>query len=543
MSTATAAASTNTLPATLPFMQLPMKQRVGLLVAVAAGIAALAVAVLWAREPEYRVLFSNITDKDGGAIVAQLAQQNIPYKYSEGGGAILVPSDKVHDLRLKLASQGLPKGGSVGFELMENQKFGITQFQEQVNYQRAMEGELARSIQTLAGVQSARVHLAIPRQTAFLREQDKPRASVLVSLSAGRTLDRAQVAGIAHLVSSSVPELALKNVSVVDQNGNLLSSSADSQSPARMSAEQLAYVRDIEATTMKRIEDILEPILGKENVRAQVTADVDFTLSESTAESYKPNQDPTQASIRSSRTSDNGAAGAAQASGVPGAASNQAGVPTPATTGSATSNANIRREAAINYELDKTVKVTRATPGTVKRLSAAVVINHRKVTANGKTTFEPIPADEVTQLNALVKEAMGFQQPRGDSLNLVNAAFTLVEPVAVQEVPLWKQPENISLAKEAGKFLLLSLLALFVYAKILRPALRQVTAPPDPAAPLEIPVQGEGDGDGTTVALGAPASGGGVLAVQNGVLQVRQIAKSDPKIVANVVKTWVAGNE
>lgn len=539
MSSATASA----LPAQMPFMQMPIKQRVGLLVAVAAGIAALAVAFLWAREPEYRVLFSNITDKDGGAIVAQLAQQNIPYKYSEGGGAILVPSDKVHDLRLKLASQGLPKGGSVGFELMENQKFGITQFQEQVNYQRAMEGELARSIQTVASVQAARVHLAIPRQTAFLREQDKPRASVLVTLAAGRTLDRAQVAGIAHLVSSSVPELALKNVSVVDQNGNLLSNPADGQAANRLSAEQLAYVREIEAATIKRIEDILEPILGKDNVRAQVTADIDFTLSESTAESYKPNQDPTQATVRSSRTSDNGAGGAAQAAGVPGAASNQAGVPAPAATASNASNANIRREAAVNYEVDKTVKVTRATPGMIKRLSAAVVVNHRKVTANGKTTFEPLSADDVTQLNALVKEAMGYQQPRGDSLNLVNTAFTVVEPVAMPEIPVWKQPDNIALAKELGKFLLLGMLALFVYAKILRPALRQVTAPPVQALPdraLEIPVDGESQTGDATKGRGP---GGGVIAIQNGVLEVRQIAKSDPKIVANVVKTWVASNE
>ncbi|MDX2218593.1 MAG: flagellar basal-body MS-ring/collar protein FliF [Burkholderiales bacterium] len=537
MSTATA----SPLPAQLPFMQMPIKQRVGLLVAVAAGIAALAVAFLWAREPEYRVLFSNITDKDGGAIVAQLEQQKVPYKYSEGGGAILVPADKVHDLRLKLASQGLPKGGSVGFELMENQKFGVTQFQEQVNYQRAMEGELARSIQTVAGVQAARVHLAIPRQTAFLREQDKPRASVLVTLAAGRTLDRAQVAGIAHLVSSSVPELALKNVSVVDQNGNLLSNPADGQAANRLSAEQLSYVREIEAATIKRIEDILEPILGKDNVRAQVTADVDFTLSESTAETYKPNQDPTQATVRSSRTSDNGAGGAAPATGVPGAASNQAGVPAPAATASTASNANIRRDATVNYEVDKTVKVTRATPGTVKRLSAAVVVNHRKVTANGKTTFEPLSADDVTQLNALVKEAMGFQQPRGDSLNLVNTAFTVVEPVTMPEVPLWKQPENIALAKEGGKFLLLGMLALFVFFSILRPALRQITAPPvqtlaNPS--LEIPVEGE---NLATNAASGPQ--GGLLAVNNGVLEVRQIAKSDPKIVANVVKTWVAGNE
>lgn len=550
-------ADTATLPATsatsgpassMPFMNLPVRQRAGLLAAVAAGIAALVVAVMWAREPDYRVLFSNVSDKDGGAIIATLTQQNIPYKYSEGGGAILVPADKVHDLRLKLASQGLPKGGIVGFELMEGQKFGITQFQEQVNFQRGLEGELARSIQTLAGVQQARVHLAIPRQTAFLREQDKPRASVLVTLAAGRTLDRTQVAGISHLVASSVPELALKNVSVVDQNGNLLSSTPDN---TRLSAEQLSYVRDIEANTIKRIEDILEPIVGKDNVRAQVTADVDFSLSESTAETYKPNQDPTQAAVRSSRTSDAGSTSggntAPAASGVPGAASNQPGVPAPAPTTAGTGGNN-RREAAINYEVDKTVKVTRATPGTIKRLTAAVVVNHRKVTANGQTTATPLTADEVTQLNALVKEAMGYQQTRGDSLNLVNTAFTQIETPAQPEVPIWKQPDNIALAKEAAKYLGLLLLAFFIWRSILRPALKQVVPETPTAGALEIPVEGEKGAQGELLPadaaqqaqLGGPA---GALAVQNGVLQVRQLAKSDPKIVANVVKTWVAGNE
>lgn len=526
---------------------LPARTAAGLLAGLAALIAVASVGWMWTTAPDYRVLFANVTDKDGGAIVTQLEQMKVPYRFSEGGGAIMVPADKVHDLRLKLASQGLPKGAVTGFDVMDGQKFGLTQFQEQINYQRALEGELARSIQTLAAVSAARVHLAIPRQTLFLRDQnkDRPRASVLVTLHPGRTLDRAQIAGIAHLVSSSIPDLAESNVSLVDQNGSLLTT-PDAATPGQMSAQQLTYVHDIEQGAIKRIEDILEPLVGRGNARAQVTADVDFTLSESTAETYKPNQNVADAAVRSSRTSDNGTAAQTGAQGVPGAASNQPGAQPPAATTTG-GNANARREATINYEVDKTVRVTRATPGAVKRLSAAVILNHKKVTAQGKVTATPYTADELTQINALVKEAMGYSQTRGDTLNVVNAAFTAPEPETITEVPLWKQPDNIALAKELGRYLLLGMIALFIMFKILKPVMRQLASPRALVAggSLEIPVDGEA-GPGTA-ALGAPGAAGarpaGELVVQNGILSVRQIAKQDPKMVANVVRTWVNGGE
>ncbi|MFO0208011.1 MAG: flagellar basal-body MS-ring/collar protein FliF, partial [Betaproteobacteria bacterium] len=223
----------------------------------AAGAAALLTAVwLWSSAPSYRVLFTNLSDRDGGAIIAQLSQMNIPYKNGDGG-TLLVPQDKVHEARLKLASAGLPKGSVVGFEIMETQRFGVTQFQEQVNYQRALEGELARSIQALAPVSSARVHLALPKQSGFLRDKQPPTASVLLQLHAGKALDRAQVAGIVHLVSASVPEMNPKNVSVVDQHGNLMASPRDG-SAAALDAAQLDYVGRIESETIRRIEDILE---------------------------------------------------------------------------------------------------------------------------------------------------------------------------------------------------------------------------------------------------------------------------------------------
>ncbi|APV51422.1 flagellar M-ring protein FliF [Betaproteobacteria bacterium GR16-43] len=526
------------MPTPVPFggvMQrlnrIPPRAMVTLMIGLAALAAIVAAGVMWSRTADYRVLFANVGDKDGGAIVAALSQMNVPYKYTEGGGAIMVPSDKVHDTRLKLASQGLPKGGTVGFELMDNQKLGVTQFQEQVNYQRGLEGELSKSIMSLAAVQNARVHLAMPRPSVFMRDSEKPSASVLVQLHPGRSLDRAQVAGIVHLVSASVPELPVKNVSVVDQNGSLLSS-GDTSTPGRLDATQLAYIREIEAATIKRIEDILGPVLGAGNVRAQVTADVDFSLTESTAETWKPNQDPAAASVRSSQTRETGSAAQKGPQGVPGATSNQPGAqPAAANAATAATNGNATRDATVNYELDKTVKVTRAPVGAVKRLSAAVVVNHRKLVADGKTTMAPLAKEELEQINNLVKEAMGFQEARKDSLNVVNAAFTVVEREVVPEVPMWKQPETISLAKEAGSAIGLGLLALFVFFGVIRPAIRAVAAgaaTPEPAA-LGAPMAAE--------LLASPD------ARRDRTQAVREIAKQDPKVVANVVKNWVGGGE
>ncbi len=295
--------------------------------------------VMLGNRSDWRVLYANLADKDGGAIVAQLSQMNIPYKYTEGGSAILVPADKVHDTRLRLASQGLPKGSVVGFEMMESNRFGMTQFQERLTFQRGLEGELTRSIQALSSVQSARVHLALPNQNGFFREQQKPSASVLVSLYPARSLDRTQIAGIVHLVASSVPELAPAAVSVLDDSGKLLSTPADGSGDSRgVDAEQLQYTQSIEQSFTRRILDILEPIVGKGNARAQVTADVDFSQTQSTSESHRPNQTPDSSAIRSQQLVETGAGGGAAAgpSGVPGAVSNQP-------PGNATAPINARR--------------------------------------------------------------------------------------------------------------------------------------------------------------------------------------------------------
>ncbi len=405
MSAAAPAGAAPAAPALPPLMEkLRAQPKLPLIVGAAALVAAAAAFMLWSRAPDYKVLYTNVSDRDGGAIIASLAQMNVPYKFAEGGGAILVAGDKVHEVRLKLAAQGLPKGGGVGFELMDNQKFGTSQFPEQINYQRGLEGELARSIQSLGTVESARVHLALPKPSLFVRDQKKPSASVLLSLHRGRSIDEGQVSAIVHLVSSSVPELDAKSVTVVDQRGNLLS--AANAGARGLDVSQLKYAQEIEQGYIRRIEAILQPIVGASNVRAQVAADIDFSVVERTDEKYSPNQDPRNAAIRSQQSSESSQHGGTPPGGVPGALSNQppvnpsapitaprppaapgapgtaAAAPAAASTTTATSTApgapaSLRKDVTTNYELDRTIRHVQQGAGAIKRLSVAVVVNNR----------------------------------------------------------------------------------------------------------------------------------------------------------------------
>jgi flagellar M-ring protein FliF len=528
---------------------MPNQQKLGLIIAVASTVALLAGLFMWGQTPDYRVLYANMSERDGGSVIEALQQQNIPYKFSDGG-TLMVPADKVHEVRLQMAAKGLPKGGAVGFELMENQKFGTSQFLEQVNYQRALEGELARSVETMASVASARVHLAIPKQTVFVKEQQKPSASVVLALHAGSTLDAGQVSAIVHLISSSVPNMPAQGVTVVDQTGTLLSSARDSSAEQLMDATQLKYVRQIEQDYVKRIEDILIPITGMQNVRAQVTANLDFSQTEQTSELYKPNQPPNQAAVRSLQTMEslNGTTGTG---GVPGALSNQPPVPatapivTPAnaTTGAATNNtvSNTHKELTTNYEVDRTIAHTKLPVGSIKRLSIAVVVNNPSSTnKDGKVTSRPYSEAEKAQITALVKETVGFDEKRGDSFNLLNSAFNTTAQEVLPEVPMWKQPDTIATAKDIFKFLLIAGGIGFLLFGVIKPAFKTITT--QSAAQEEAWANNQVTHHAGN-ASGLYAAQQNANSYEDNVQLAKQLAKDDPKIVATVVKEWVNKDE
>ena len=530
---------------------LPMRSKL----TMGAGLLALAGAVLaitlWSAQGDYRPLFTGLADKDGGAVIGQLSTLQVPYKH-EGGGTILVPADRVYELRMKLAAMGLPKGGNgnaAGFELMDKSSIGQTQFAERLNFQRALEGELTRTITAMADVADARVHLAIPQQNGFFREQQKPSASVMLTLRGGRTLDRSQIAGIVHLVSSSVPELAPKAVSVLDQTGALLSQTGADPATG-LDGQQLQYKQQIEAGYNKRIHELLEPVVGRDNLRATVTADVDFSQTEATAEEYRPNQGPNaQAAVRSSQSNESTNTNAGQPTGVPGAATNQPPVPATAPVNGASAplqaaqgaqgSGNSRREQVTNYEVDKTVRVTRGAVGNVKRLNAAIVVNHRSVTdAKGKTTQQPVPAEEINRLTDLVKEAMGFSADRGDSVKVISAPF-VVDKTEPADLPLWKQPWLLDIARSAMvpfAFVAIALIAVF---GMIRPAIKAAAPAPVKDDKVETVDEVVDDAELLPGADGMPKL---EAPLHNDKLdRARALARDNPVAVANIVRDWMAG--
>ncbi|CAB3744126.1 Flagellar M-ring protein [Achromobacter deleyi] len=526
-----------------------------ILLGAAAALVAIIVAVaMWSSEPKYKVLFSNLDDRDGGAIVTALGTMNVPYKYNDTGTALLVPADRVYDARLQLASQGLPRGGSVGFELMDNARFGASQFAEQINYQRGLEGELARSIESMHTVQHARVHLAMPRQSLFVRERQPPTASVLLNVYPGRSLSDAQVSAISWLVASSVPELTAENVSIVDQNGRLLSSPLGEG--RGMDADQMRMVRETEQRTVERILTILNPLVGPGNVHAQASAEMDFARREETSEVYRPNQEPGQAAVRSQQTSDSTQRGINPAQGVPGALSNQppgnaqapianppqAQPPRPGQpqqpnaqqqqqtgTQAAGGSLNERRDATTNYEVDRTISHIKQPVGNLKRLSVAVVVNYIR-DKDGEP--QALPPEELNKLTNLVREAMGYSESRGDSLNLVNSQFNDGPPA----LPMWRDPEMISLFKTILAWLVGGVLALWLYRKVRRTVGEYLYPPVDPEVAEAERIEAQREAQDLARAKETDR-------YQDNLDRARTMANKDPRAVAMVLRTWMTKDE
>jgi len=562
----TATAATASQNKSLEWMnRLRANPKIPLIVAGAAAIAILVAMVLWAKSPDYRTLYSNVSDQDGGAIVTQLTQLNIPYRFADNGGAIEVPADKVHELRLRLAQQGLPKGGAVGFELLDQEKFGISQFSEQINYQRALEGELARTIETLGPVKTARVHLAMPKPSLFVREQKNPSASVTVTLEPGRALDEGQISAVTHLVSSAVAGLPTGNVTVVDQSGHLLTQS--NTSSRDLNDAQLKYANDVEGRIQRRIEAILGPIVGSGNIHAQVTAQINFDNKEQTEEQYSPNGDAAQAVMRSRQLNTTEQIGGQNPGGVPGALSNQpapannAPISTPPAnpqngqqngqqnnqqqqTTSTAANAgprNSSRNETTNYEVDRTIRHTKMNVGDVQRLSVAVVVNY-KTLPDGKPL--PLTTDQMKQIEDLTREAMGFTEKRGDSLNVVNSPFTATDETG-GELPFWQQQSFIEQMLSAGRWLLVLIVAWLLWRKAIRPQLTRRAEEAKAAQEMmnarqdiEEAVEVRLSKDEQTQQRRVNQRLGAEVMSQ----RIREMSDNDPRVVALVIRQWMSND-
>lgn len=508
-------------------MEIPAVRQGFLLVGIAASVAVGLATVMWSRSPDYSLLFTQLTDRDAGAIVNSLMTAEIPHKLEQSSGAVMVPKDRVHEARLLLASDGLPQGSGMGFELIGEEKgLGTSQFMESARYQYMLETELVRTISHLRAVQSARVHLAIPKQSVFVRDRKPASASVMVQLYPGRRMEESQVASVVHIVASSIPDLEAGEVTVVDQHGRLLTENSQSDQ-FQLNAEQFAYKNRVEQSYVNRIENLLAPLVGAGKIRAQVNAAMDFTMTESTSESY----DPDNAALRSEQSSNQTQVGeAGLVGGVPGALSNQPPVTQPdpgvANTATETETRNSSSSAVRNFELDRTVSHVRQQTGVIQKLSVAVIVDNRQSVADdGTVTSTALTPEELERMDALVREAVGFDSTRGDTVNVVNASFISPTSTEAVEPAWWEMP----LVRQVLRQLVGVVLILGLIFGLLRPTVKHLLVPP-PAPVLSLP-GGEYDAAGQR----AP-----VLTHEQHIAAARTLVGEDPKRAARVVKDWVA---
>lgn len=520
------------------------------LFAVAASVAVGVYVVLWSQKPNYSLLYGSLSDQDASQVIESLQKANIDYHVDPNSGAVMVASAKVHEARMKLATEGLPRSANSGFSMLnEEQKLGTSQFMEKARYQHALENELAKSISKVSAVRSARVHIAMPKESVFLRNRKQASASVLLDLYPGHRLEPGQVAAIANLVAASVPSLELSNVSIIDQYGRLMSQNQSSADLA-ITASQFQYATQVENSYIERIENILIPILGPDGVKAQVTAEMDFTRTERTQESYNPDMPALRSEqVEEDRSSSNLAAG-----GVPGALSNQ-----PALDGAApevvgengaadgkekTGSGSSQSRATRNYELDKTISHTRLAMGSLVRLSVAVVIDYKKViNEKGEVVRVEHTPEELEQITNLVKEAIGFNIIRGDRVNVMNSQFSLPEAVEpLPELPIWQQAWVWDIAKQV----LGGLFVLFIVFGVLKPSIKNMMnkeitlhqtalAGPGGAAGVAGQLTDESD-DGPLQEVKAIEA---APEFDNSISNVKEVVDSDPKLAAQVVRNWV----
>lgn len=533
-------------PAWLSSALKPIAMLVGIAAAVAVGVG----VVLWSREPTYALLYGNLSTSDAAQIAQALDEIGVPYKVDTTTGAITVPADRVHDARLKLAAQGLPETDG-GFALIAKEPgFGVSQFMEGARYQHALETELARTIANLQAVEAARVHLALPRQSPFVRDRRTPSASVFLRLKPGRRLESEQVTAIANLVASSIPELASEHVTIVDQQGRLLSAPGTGDELAARE-KQLEIARSIEERYASRIESLLAPLVGVGRVRAQVVADVELSTTEEAREQYRPESQVVRSEQIAEETSRNGTGPL----GVPGALTNQppvGGVALPpgvdaAAASQVDGNAengirppdNVSRQATRNYEIDRTIAYTKQPAGRLKRLTVAVLIDNLRTTdEEGNVVETPLTQEEIDNITRLVKDAVGFDASRGDSVNVVNASFrgeVQAQDVAVDEIPLWQHP----LARDIAKLIAALIVLIVLVVGVLRPIIRSLLGPLRDQPALPPPAEQEVVATVTDEEPQRPAA----LDYEGQLEHARALVSQDPARVAQVVKSWVGDDD
>ncbi|WP_415891415.1 flagellar basal-body MS-ring/collar protein FliF [Neptuniibacter sp. SY11_33] len=541
----------------LGFNKLSIVRQIGLMVGLAASVAIGFAVVLWSQKPDQRVLFSNLNFSDANQIIEQLRLYNVPYKFDADGRAILVPDEYVHQARLKLASEGFTSDKTVGFEILDReQSLGTSQFMETTKYRRGLEGELARTISSMTAVRNARVHLAIPKDTVFIRDTRKPTASVFLELFSGRQLERDQVASIANLVASSIPALNVKDVTVVDQRGRLLNM-RDKDINVVLAAKQLEYTRNLEETMLNRVNSILQPVVGMGSFRAEVSADVDFTAVEQTDELYNPDLP----ALRSEQTMDESRVGGAAPVGVPGALSNQppgpSSVPEEASGEGVLANngapGSSRKQATRNFELDRTISYTKHQQGRVRRLTVAVVVDDLSSVdpSTGDAQRTPWQQNELERLRILVQDAVGYSALRGDSVNVVNTPFVPEQPIVTEDVPLWEQEWIWDIVKQV----MAAVFVLVLVFGILRPILKNLASAGTAGNVAGLGAAGEvsaelegldgGDFSSDSVTFGSDDE---LLPTPNESFDyqlnaIRSMVAEDPARVAQAVKQWVGDDE
>ncbi len=536
---------------------IPGLKQVGLLAGVAAAVAAAIWLVLWSQGQNYTVLYGQLSERESGQVMDALTAAGIPFKLNPSG-AVSVPETKVQEARIRLASQGLPQSDAMGIEMIQKESaLGSSSMMESARFQSVLETELARTIIKVQGVQTARVHLALPKPSVFLRDSRKATASVMLQLYPGRRLEPGQVAAIVHLVASSVPELGASDVTLVDQAGTLLNS-PDENAEQAASTRQFAYTRKLEESYQQRIIELLEPMIGAGRVRATVTADMDFTVTESTHENY----DPQKTAVRSEQTSNEQRRGGDGVEGIPGALSNQPpgtsgapaipGAATPGNPGAANGAAGAgatganqttaassgpsssAQRSTRNFEVDRTLSYVKQPVGVLKRLNVGVVLDDwQKADADGKVTTSPMSDADIKRFSQLVRESIGLKEDRGDQLNVLNQAFKGNAPLGpVDGLPLWETPWITQLAKQ----IVGAALVLVVAFLVLRPLMKSLTktAPRRAAGDIagdRLSISGQG---GNAIKL-APS-------FEQQIAAARTLVGQDPRRAAQVVKEWVSAD-